>query len=88
MLSNKYLCNKCLSNKIKVLFNIYVFLGVITLSMKNMELFLIGPFVDDKNLCLVDSVTTHTIHKDLKYFSSLKKKKNKCQYNLWQCKAN
>ena len=73
MLSNKYLYNKCLSNKIKVLFNIYVFLGAITLSMKNMKLFMLGPFVDDKNLCLVDSATTHTLLKDLKYFSCLKK---------------
>ena len=75
MLSNKYLYNKFLSNKIKVLFNIYVFLGVIALSMKNMKLFMIGPFIDDKNLCLVESAAMHTIHKEVKYFSCLKKKK-------------
>ena len=40
--------------------------------MKNMEISLIGPFVDDKNLCLVDSATTRTILKDLKYFSYLR----------------
>ena len=66
MLSNKYIRNKCIGNKIKVLVNIYVFLGAITLSVKNVELSLIGPFVDDKTLCLVDSATTHTILKDLK----------------------
>ena len=73
MLSNKYLSNKFLSNKIKVLFNIYAFLGAITLSMKNIELSLIGPFVDDNNLCLVNNAITHTILKDLKYISCSKK---------------
>ena len=41
--------------------------------MKNMKSSLIGPFVDDKNLCLVVSATTHVILKDFKYFSYLKK---------------
>ena len=43
-----------------------------TLSMKNMEISMIGPYINDKNLCLVDSATTHTILKDLKYFSYLR----------------
>ena len=41
--------------------------------MKNIELSLIRYFVDDKNMCLVDSATMHTILTDLKYFSYLKK---------------
>ena len=41
--------------------------------MKNIELSLIRSFVDDKNMCLVDSAIMHTILKDLKFFSYLKK---------------
>ena len=55
------------------LFNIYVFLGAITLSMNNMKLSLIRPFVDDKSLCLIDNATTLIILKDLKYLSCFKK---------------
>ena len=42
--------------------------------MKNMELSLKKPFVDDANVCLIDSATTHTILKILTYFSYLKRK--------------
>ena len=68
LLSNKYLCNKCQNNKIKILFNTYEFLGAITLSMKYMKLSLIESFIDDKILCLIDSATTHTILKTTNVF--------------------
>ena len=41
--------------------------------MKNMELSLKKPFADDANVCLIDSATTHTILKNLTYFSYLKR---------------
>ena len=75
--------NACLSNYYnKYLFIIcafffyvyllYLFIFVLThvdFSMKNIELSLKKPFADDANVCLIDSATTHTILKNLTYFS-------------------
>ena len=58
------------------IFYIYLFIFVLThvdFSMKNMELSLKKPFSDDANICLIDSATTHTILKNLTYFSYLKR---------------
>ena len=55
---------------------LYLFIFVLThvdFSMKNMELSLKKPFADDANVCLIDSATTHTILKNLTYFSYLKR---------------
>ena len=57
---------------------LYLFIFVLThvdFSMKNMELSLKKPFSDDANVCLIDSATTHTILKNLTYFSYLKRGK-------------
>ena len=43
------------------------------LNEKNIELSLKKPFADDANVCLIDSETTHTILKNLTYFSYLKR---------------
>ena len=55
---------------------LYLFIFVLThvdFSKKNMELSLKKPFADDVNVCLIDSATTHTILKNLTYFSYLKR---------------